>query len=462
MSQNHILTKLILTGLVFIFLVGNTFADTPGLVPTDIHLETKEPSPILWCNEINKPIVQPPSNWVSNDLFSCLNGSDHEDITVMGNELSNARNPVNKGNNSFIFIDETRLLVYNKIDEKDHTINCDPQFIDDRNMRIDDPSMVLSKRIEVIKAIWGIENLPDRSNVVVTADIKSPLNPCPSLAFVDKIEVPVDAYDARETFPIFDLAYHFVPVERNNRLVLFNPGHLCTLKDNEDAENDHRVEATITGLLDNGFDVLAVYMPHVSDTSCNLDHCSIINTSLGPGEYPATYGLRFFLEPTIVSLNYLLKKINYENVNMVGLSGGGWTTNVLSAIDERIKYSFSIAGSMPLYYRFAGSVGDIEQYLPELYQDIAGYPDLYILGSFGKGRKQVQVLNVNDDCCFGQNQHEPGRDYLKDLYTFEKSVKDRLFTLGAQDHYYLVIDETAPNHQISADALNNVILKELK
>ena len=109
-----------------------------------------------------------------------------------------------------------------------------------------------------------------------------------------------------------------------------------------------------------------------------------MNTDLGNGEHPATYGLRFFLEPEIVSLNYLLLKSNYQDVNMVGLSGGGWTTNLLAAIDDRIKFSFSVAGSMPLYYRSDASMGDIEQFLPELYRDIAGYPDLYVLGAYRK------------------------------------------------------------------------------
>jgi len=256
-----------------------------------------------------------------------------------------------------------------------------------------------------------------------------------------------------------DLAYLFIPVKRNNRLVLLNPGHSCTLKDSP--ETNYRIEATIKGLLQAGFDVLAVFMPHVSETNCDLDHCSIMNTGLSPGDHPATYGLRFFLEPEIVILNYLLPKNNYKDINMVGLSGGGWTTNLLAAIDMRIKYSFSVAGSMPVYYRSDKSMGDIEQFLPELYSDIAGYPDLYVMGAYGKGRKQVQILNRNDDCCFGQKQHDPERDYDKDLKTFERSVKDKLKTLGAEGHYYLVIDETAPNHQISAETLNNVILKEL-
>ncbi len=100
---------------------------------------------------------------------------------------------------------------------------------------------------------------------------------------------------------------------------------------------------------------------------------------------------------------------------MIGLSGGGWTTNIIAAIDNRIKYSFSIAGSMPLYYRYGGSLGDIEQYIPQLYRDVAGYLDIYILGAFGKGRKQIQILNRYDDCCFGEMQHNPKRNYKKDI-----------------------------------------------
>ena len=53
------------------------------------------------------------------------------------------------------------------------------------------------------------------------------------------------------------------------------------------------------------------------------------------------------------------------------------------------------------------------------------------------------------------------RNYDRDLKTFETSVKEKLKDLDADGHYYLVIDETAPCHQISGFTLNNVILKEL-
>ena len=98
---------------------------------------------------------------------------------------------------------------------------------------------------------------------------------------------------------------------------------------------------------------------------------------------------------------------------------------------------------IPLFYRVGGSIGDIEQFLPQLYRDIAGYPDLYVLGAYGKGRKQIQILNRKDDCCFGQKQHDPARNYDADIHVIEQSVKDRLSLLGASGQYNLIIDDVA-------------------
>ena len=74
----------------------------------------------------------------------------------------------------------------------------------------------------------------------------------------------------------------------------------------------------------------------------------------------------------------------------------------------------------------------------------------------------MQILNRRDNCCFGQKQHDPARDYDADMHLFEQSVITKLVSMGETDHYYLVIDETSPNHQISEFALKNVILPELK
>jgi hypothetical protein len=349
------------------------------------------------------------------------------------------------------------LICFAASEARAQKVDCTPRSCDDREIRIFKPGDILNKRLEIIRAIWNTAQIPGRSDVIVTSNFTNPLHPSKVFARVDRIEIPVPGLDS-----VKDLAYLFVPGKRNKRLIVFNPGHSCTLID--DARHYSRIEATITGLVEAGFDVLSVYMPHVKESlnqNCGLEHCKVFNTDLGiPNPLP-TYGLRLFLDPTIVSLNYVLKKYKYKRVDMVGLSGGGWTTNLISALDDRIKYSFNVAGSIPLFYRIGPSIGDIEQCIPELYRDIAGYPDLYILGAYGEGRKQVQILNRQDNCCFGQKQHDPARNYDADMHLFEQSVISRLVSLGENDHYYLVIDETSPNHQISEFALKNIILPEL-
>src|SRR4029078_5123355 len=105
-------------------------------------------------------------------------------------------------------------------------------------------------------------------------------------------------------------------------------------------------------------------------------------------------------------LNYLKTRSRfgrfpaYQTLHMLGLSGGGWTTTDYAAIGPGIRCSFPVAGTIPLALRSGGSVGDREQYEPSFYR-IAGYPDLYILGASGRGRKQVHVLVRRDACCFG-------------------------------------------------------------
>src|SRR5205085_148225 len=87
--------------------------------------------------------------------------------------------------------------------------------------------------------------------------------------------------------------------------------------------------------------------------------------------------MKFFLEPVAVCVNYALARDRkMRDVTMIGLSGGGWTTTLYAAVDTRVRLSIPVAGSLPLYLRWGGSVGDTEQFLESFYR-IAGYPDLY-------------------------------------------------------------------------------------
>jgi hypothetical protein len=56
------------------------------------------------------------------------------------------------------------------------------------------------------------------------------------------------------------------------------------------------------------------------------------------------------LEPAVLTVNYA-KAHGYTWIGMAGLSGGGWSTTMASAIDKRIDASFPIAGSTPCAMR---------------------------------------------------------------------------------------------------------------
>ena len=153
----------------------------------------------------------------------------------------------------------------------------------------------------------------------------------------------------------------------------------------------------------------------------------------------------------------------YRGFHMMGLSGGGWTTTIYAAIDPGIRCSFPVAGTLPLALRAGGSVGDREQFEPSFYR-IAGYRDLYVLGSQGHGRKQIQILLRRDDCCFGQAQHDvkaSGMGYDEALREYERRVRATLKKIGAGS-FRPEIDETAPSHMISHHAIEDIILPELR
>jgi hypothetical protein len=136
------------------------------------------------------------------------------------------------------------------------------------------------------------------------------------------------------------------------------------------------------------------------------------------------------------------------------LSGGGWTTHIAAAVDVRITMSIPTAGSYPLYLREVlggGTKGDAEQYIADLYEDRASWLDIYILGAYGVGRKQIQLLNQYDSCCFF------GHGYK----TYESVVSDVVEDLG-KGEWRVVSDATHHRHQISPWAIEHIIKKELE
>jgi hypothetical protein len=331
-------------------------------------------------------------------------------------------------------------------------------LIDDRAITVHSTREIAAKRRALIQYLWGDEGFPAHRlpNLVLT-NVASPVHLLNHLARVD--EFHVDLAPGLE-----GLAYHFIPQKPNRQLVVVHHGHACTLDDDPSpADVGYGLQRTIQGLLLHGYGVLGVFMPHMRPGDCTGGHDAMfsLNTTGSP--------IKLFLEPTAVSLNYLKTRSRlghfprYRVFHMVGLSGGGWTTTVYAAIDPTIRCSFPVAGTIPLYLRTGGSVGDREQFESSFYS-LAGYPDLYILGSSGRGRAQVQILLRRDDCCFGEAQHDAkaaGLAYADAMRAYERRVQSALKKIG-RGAFRLEIDETAPSHMISHHAIADVILPELR
>lgn len=331
------------------------------------------------------------------------------------------------------------------------------QLIDDRTITIHSAPAIAEKREALIKYVWGADGFPRKRLPDVVANVASPVKQLDDLERVEELRIEMAT-------GLQGLAFHFVPKKPNGEAVVVHHGHACSF-DDDPSPNDvgYGMQRTIKALLREGYGVLGVFMPHMRPGDCTGGHDAMfeLTTTGSP--------MKYFLEPTAIGLNHLKSRRSadgspsYRDFHMIGLSGGGWTTTVYAAIDPTIRCSFPVAGTIPLYLRTGGSVGDREQFEPSFYR-IAGYPDLYILGASGKGRKQIQILARRDDCCFGEAQHDSkttGVGYADSMREYEGRVRTALQEIGDVS-FRLEIDETAPSHMISHHAIEDVLLPELR
>lgn len=87
-----------------------------------------------------------------------------------------------------------------------------------------------------------------------------------------------------------------------------------------------------------------------------------------------------------------------SRVGVSGLSGGGWQTIWLSALDTRVTLCNPVAGytSLPMRAIHPGDMGDAEQ-MPNDFGTLADYTHLTALLA---GRHTLLTYNSKDDCCF--------------------------------------------------------------
>lgn len=301
---------------------------------------------------------------------------------------------------------------------------------------------IASKRNTLINYVWKDNVLPTYLPTQIEQNISDPdFSNMENLKQIDKISVKMD-------HGIDSIAYLFLSENNNNKLVIYHQGH-----DGGFVNGKKSIEF----FLKNHYSVLAFSMPLYGMNSqpvVDLENEGkiklISHNQLSYLDSERFSSIKFFVEPIVVSLNYIDQNYKFDRYSMIGISGGGWTTTLYSAIDTRITQSYSVAGSLPLYLRYTQSdMGDYEQTLPGLYR-IANYLDLYTMAANGDDRKHVQIFNKYDPCCFAN----PAID------TYVNAIQLTLTNLGA-GNFSVYIDDTHREHKISDHALQ-IILDSMK
>ena len=128
-------------------------------------------------------------------------------------------------------------------------------------------------------------------------------------------------------------------------------------------------------------------------------HARYESIDTGRGHY-----IKFFVDPIIEPLRLISQQIQLDDIVYVGLSGGGWTGIVASAMPElnRINQVILVAGFLPSSLRLLDyrDVGDAEQFTSRFYKHYPYYKLVDMAASI-PGRRIHLIYNTNDPCCFG-------------------------------------------------------------
>lgn len=300
------------------------------------------------------------------------------------------------------------------------------------------PADVAERRDRLVRFIWGHPTLPEPQllpDTVQEAIAEPRYAHLPNLKQVNRLVAVTEGV-------VTSVMYHFVPLKANNHLFIHHQGH----------DGDFFLDLNVVGgLLDQGYSVIAMFMPLWAPNNQPV----VQNPRFGKLKIqqhdqllrfvPVKLGhaLKFFLNPVALAVNYARNR-DYDPIYMIGISGGGWTTTLYAALDPRVLRSYPVAGTLPLALR-TSDWGDDEDHVVEFY-DIADYLELYILGGYGDGRAQLQVLNQYDSCCYGGVRY----------WTYEAAVRDRLATLG-KGSFEVFLDDSHQSHKISSEALRRIL-----
>lgn len=374
------------------------------------------------------------------------------------------------------------LIACSGISTRAQDLTALKEFTIDGLVRFSDSPQAEATRDRLVHAIWP-GGLPTTRPKVVDASHDTPEIGALDKSLVGKVrkfDVDVSGFDWHSTVVVVSPQQASI-----KRIGLVHGGHMPEGPAGYLASG---LADSANELLRAGYMVALIQMPLVAwnkDNDGKVDGKSFqvaqrsvpghneLFEKMEPGLKAGT--LRFFLEPIIQTINELTIEIpTQEQVLMIGLSGGGWTTHLVSAVETRIDVSLPVAGAFPMYARAfsPGSLGDAEQTYPPIFGEtdksgdgipetatgIASWLEVFALGGIApkkttggtRPRKQIQILNLYDSCCFHGEAYK----------SYAPALSARVEPL-AHSHWSVFIDDSHRDHLISSHAIKQVLFNEL-
>jgi len=200
-----------------------------------------------------------------------------------------------------------------------------------------------------------------------------------------------------------------------------------------------------------GFDVMSLSMSNLGyneepvnfpliDLSKKEDKIHDMYINFYDESYPRKKPLSLMLSGNYYLIKKVLSESSYDEIYMIGVSGGGWYSTFIAAVIPEIKSSYSFTGTMPTFLRlFERIKGDFEQSGSKIFDRI-DYWDLYYLATldnFNKqNRKHTQVYNRYESV------------FADPFATIMKNVSDNL-----KNSYFKVEALEVDEHVIDKDFL---------
>lgn len=151
--------------------------------------------------------------------------------------------------------------------------------------------------------------------------------------------------------------------------------------------------------------------------------------------------------PMFSAINRAVAESPDGKVDVIGFSAGAVMAVMAGAIDLRIKNVIPVAGVFPDYLRTQPQEVPVGVAAYSKLRDEFSYLDLFVLGSTGPDREQMQIFNRFDRCCYMNSKG----------MLYKDAVSKTVEGIGEGGHFDVFIDESHADHKVSDVAVAEIL-----